>query len=399
MARRVVLRRDGSRVVSRWKLPSLGLEGLDPAGAAERALLQGSVPVTPAESSAPHVGIVDLFAGCGGLSLGLTRAAAALGRSASIELAVDLDASALAVLGANFPETDVRITDVTALFPSAPGSPLTANERELREQYGGVEILAGGPPCQGHSAFNNRTRHNDPKNRLYLVMARAAEVLEPNYVVIENVNGVLRDRGSVVDRTASALTSLGYEVSLGSLSGVTLGLAQSRRRLVLVASRNERVSLEGLDYEFGRSPRDLRWAIGDLADEPPADMFSTPARLNRETRRRIDYLFDHDLLDLPNDQRPVCHSKGNHTYTSVYGRLSWDKPAQTLTRGFYSMCMGRYVHPSRRRTLTAHEAARIQGFPDSFGFDRARNRSSLALMIGNAVPPRFGEVIGLEVLR
>ena len=74
---------------------------------------------------------------------------------------------------------------------------------------------------------------------------------------------------------------------------------------------------------------------------------------------------------------------------SVYGRLSWDKPAQTVTRGFYSMCMGRYVHPSQRRTLTAREAARLQFFPDFFDFSGANTRTAIATLIGNAVPPKL----------
>lgn len=83
---------------------------------------------------------------------------------------------------------------------------------------------------------------------------------------------------------------------------------------------------------------------------------------------------------------------------SIYGRLHWDRPAPTITRGFYCMCMGRYVHPSQRRTLTAHEAARLQFFPDWFDFSPAGSRTKLAIMIGNAVPPKIGFALGLQHL-
>lgn len=117
------------------------------------------------------------------------------------------------------------------------------------------------------------------------------------------------------------------------------------------------------------------------------------------TRHRIDYLFDNGLADLPDSQRPACHAGGSHSYKSIYGRLAWDRPAQTVTTGFYSMCMGRYVHPSRRRTITAHEAARLQYIPDWFSFSGVRQRTALAHMIGNAVPSRLSYAVALEWLR
>ncbi len=109
-------------------------------------------------------------------------------------------------------------------------------------------------------------------------------------------------------------------------------------------------------------------------------------------------MFDHDLFDLPNELRPPCHRNKSHTYNSIYGRLKWDNAAQTLTSGFYSTSMGRYVHPSELRTLTAHEAARIQGFPDFYSFDEAKKRTNLAKILGNAVPPKLSYACFMELL-
>jgi DNA (cytosine-5)-methyltransferase 1 len=100
----------------------------------------------------------------------------------------------------------------------------------------------------------------------------------------------------------------------------------------------------------------------------------------------MKYLLDRGEYDLPNELRPPCH-QGDHSYKSMYGRLKWDEPAQTITSGFGSIGQGRYMHPERARALTAHEAARIQGFPDYFDFSSCPTRSALATMIGNAVPP------------
>lgn len=102
----------------------------------------------------------------------------------------------------------------------------------------------------------------------------------------------------------------------------------------------------------------------------------------------MEWLFDKDEYDLPNDLRPPCHRDNpDHTYYSVYGRLHWDQPAPTITTGFNSMGQGRYVHPSKRRVITPHEAARVQTFPDFFDFGATNKRTAWARLIGNAVPP------------
>ncbi len=110
--------------------------------------------------------------------------------------------------------------------------------------------------------------------------------------------------------------------------------------------------------------RTVEWAIGDLEDVEPVAAFDRPSTPSPENRERIDKLFDEDIHDLDNDDRPPCHRDKKHTYRSMYGRLWWDQPAQTITTGFGSMGQGRYVHPTRRRTITPHEAARLQTIPD-----------------------------------
>jgi DNA (cytosine-5)-methyltransferase 1 len=122
--------------------------------------------------------------------------------------------------------------------------------------------------------------------------------------------------------------------------------------------------------------------------------------MSEANRKRVDWLFDHDAFDLPNHQRPDCHKDG-HTYPSVYGRMYWNQPASTITGGFLTPGRGRYVHPKRRRVLTPHEAARIQGFPDWFSFrpiDRDPTRAELTKWIGDAVPPILGYAIALSLL-
>lgn len=141
------------------------------------------------------VRVVDLFAGCGGITLGLAQAAEAEGRSIEIALAVDFEHLATAVYRRNFPFAErVDTMDVSLLFDGGLGSKKTFAEQRLADSVGSIDVLVGGPPCQGHSNLNNHTRRVDSKNALYLRMVRAAEVLRPRLLVIENVPSVVRDR-------------------------------------------------------------------------------------------------------------------------------------------------------------------------------------------------------------
>lgn len=371
------------------------------AGEAERAWLQSATP-PPQGASRSALRAVDLFSGCGGLSIGLAEAARALNRPFEPVLAVDVDRTAIETYAANFPSAAARCDDVCDVLPGSPGARLTSVERALAKQHLGIDVLVGGPPCQGHSDFNNRTRHRDHKNELYSTMVRAAEVFEPQHILIENVPGAVNDRRAVVQRTADALDELGYRVSTGVVDLSELGVPQRRRRLLLLASLTHSVTPAEITARHRRRPRDIAWAFQDLETMPDAArtrLVDAVAQSAPATRRRIDYLFENALADLPDSQRPACHAGGSHSYKSIYGRLAWDRPAQTVTTGFYSMCMGRYVHPSRRRTITAHEAARLQYIPDWFSFDRVRQRTALAHMIGNAVPSRLSYAVALEWLR
>lgn len=371
------------------------------ADEAERAWLQSPTP-PPQGACRTSLRAVDLFSGCGGLSIGLAEAARALNRPFEPALAVDMNRTAIDTYAANFPTAAARCEDVADLLPGDVGARLTPAERLLAKQHPGIGVLVGGPPCQGHSDFNNRTRHRDHKNELYSTMVRAAEVFEPQHVLIENVPGALNDRRSVVQRTADALDELGYHVSTGVVDLSELGVPQRRRRLLLLASLTHDVTPADVSARHGRRPRDIAWAFQDLETMPDARrtrLVDAVAQSAPATRQRIDYLFDNLLADLPDSQRPACHADGGHSYKSIYGRLAWDRPSQTVTTGFYSMCMGRYVHPSRRRTITAHEAARLQYIPDWFSFDGVQQRTALAHMIGNAVPSRLSYAVALEWLR
>jgi DNA (cytosine-5)-methyltransferase 1 len=342
--------------------------------------------------------IVDLFCGCGGITLGCAIAAHDLGLSLEVPLALDFNPDALACYKANFPSAGARCADISELLQGDWKARLNGDELGLRRDVGRVDMLVGGPPCQGHSDLNNFTRRHDPKNQLMKYMARAAVVFQPKAIVIENVVGSLSDSEGVVHSVEAVFRKLGYEVDVGILDFSEIGVPQRRKRMIMIATLGGEAKVAEIATRYSTSPRTIDWAIRDLADIRGERLVDRIAASQPQTRKRIDYLFDNDLFELPNSQRPPCHRDKDHSYNTVYGRLRWEGVAQTITSGFYSMCMGRYVHPSRRRTLTGREAARLQFFPDFFDFSAAKSRSKLAEIIGNAVPPKGAYAIARSLI-
>jgi DNA (cytosine-5)-methyltransferase 1 len=340
----------------------------------------------------PPLRLVDLFCGCGGMTLGVSEAARLMNRRASVVLAVDVASSPLCVYRNNFDvdERTSREESVLKLFSARVNGLRTASERRLRRELGIVDAIVAGPPCQGHSDLNNHSRRHDERNDLYLAAVRAALVLQPQVLVIENVPGVIHDRGRVVERARRALDREGgYHVTEAVVSLLAVGIPQARKRHLLVASRGGRFGFASLTASAPDRAATVGQFIGGLEDEPKrlAHAFYQPSRMTARNQARTNYLFANALHDLPDSQRPPCHRDGRHSYRSVYGRMRWNQPSQTITSGFGSMGQGRYVHPTRRRLITPHEAARIQGFPDFFSFTKATKATALREMIGNAVPP------------
>lgn len=337
----------------------------------------------PTPAVGPDFEIVDLFSGCGGMTIGAIEGAERAGREAGLALAIDNDPAPLDVLRRSLgvPERCTQVADLADALGPISGSS-TAAEQSLFAGIAKGCLLLAGPPCQGHSALNNHTRHDDPRNDLYLSVGRVARMLEPKAVIIENVRSVGSDRRSSVDRCTSVLEELGYHVEPRRIDLSTIGVPQRRVRHVLVATK-----ARPFQWDVPSIPeRDLRWAIGDLVAAEDTTPLDTPSKATPLNKERMQWLIDEGEYDLPDAQRPICH-QSDHSYRSMYGRLRWDSPAQTITSGFGSMGQGRYVHPERPRTLTPHEAARLQCLPDFIDFTGVEKRTKLAEMIGNVAPP------------
>ncbi len=340
----------------------------------------------------------DLFAGCGAMSLGLREACRALQIPLHFAFAAELDPVKAAVYAQNLSPHEVQVGPIEEMIDGEPGEPITATERALVDRIGRVDILLGGPPCQGHSDLNNHTRRNDLRNRLVTRMARFAELFSPQYIIVENVQGVRHDLMRSASVTAAQLARLGYSVEEFVLDCASLGVPQRRRRYMLVAVLGQSPPMDRALAQVGQLPRPVSWALADLLSTEAEDIFNSSAVHSHENERRIRFLFEHDIYDLPDAQRPVCHRTKSHSYKSVYGRMNWDEPAPTITTGFGSTGQGRFVHPLLPRTLTPHEAARLQTVPDFFGFGEP-GRTQLQKMIGNSVPPLAMAAVATQLLR
>lgn len=383
-----------------------------------QSFLRGGTVFVDDETNLSPLRVVDAFCGCGGLTLGAIQAAIAVGRKFEAVAAIDVDDGGLEVHGANFQTKHVIQSSASSLVDfhvSGSGdSARFAYEPEVLDaalagEVGRVDLFLAGPPCQGHSNLNNRTRREDPRNLLYLTAVALAVGIKARMVVIENVPEVVNDKSGVVVSAKALLKASGYSfIDSGVIAAHEIGWAQTRKRYFLIASREpsagDPLKLEAVRTGLKREALSLGWAIGDLMRDPRepvrTGVMDTVPALSEENRTRINWLFENDEYELPNEERPDCHKDG-HSYPSVYGRMYWDKPAQTITTGFLTPGRGRYIHPIRPRVITPHEAARIQAFPDSFkfvvnGHDPARN--AITKWIGDAVPPVLGYAALLPLL-
>jgi len=395
---RVVRLLNGRKVTTRIGMKTMDMPEEDAHSAFDYAYLRKRARPTPSQTSQIVRG-VDLFSGCGGLSLGAMEACSAVGKSFISIAAVDKDPLSLKVYERNFRCSRTYAHDISDILDGKIGSRPTHNERLFMRNASNADLLLAGPPCQGYSDLNNYTRRNDPRNALYERVARFVEICKPEHVLIENVSAVIHGKEGAVQRSIDVMRGLGYKVDSEIVNVSAIGVPQKRKRHVVVASISKALSVREVVEKYRvECERSVMWAIHDLESEPSNSVFTTPSQQTKQNMQRIRYLRRNNAFELPNRLRPICHSKGGHSYKSMYGRLKPDEPAQTITSGFGSPGQGRFVHPTQPRTLTPHEAARLQFFPDFFDFSLVTKRTALANMIGNAAPMKLSYVFCLELL-
>jgi DNA (cytosine-5)-methyltransferase 1 len=319
---------------------------------------------------------IDLFCGAGGLSEGLRQA------GYDVVGAVEIDPLACKTYRLNHKGTKLWELDITKLT----GRKMMA---ELKIKIGELDLLAACPPCQGFSTMRtkNGTRWNrDPRNELIFDVLRLVRSLKPMSVMLENVPRLSENRRYVA--FCKALEALGYAVRWEILNAVDFAVPQSRRRLVLLASK----AGVPIFAPKARTSRTVRQAIGNLRS---SERSSDPLHnYSNERSKRIEKLIKKIPIDggsreaLGPRAQLACHKRIDG-FKDVYGRMAWDKPAPTITGGCINPSKGRFLHPNLDRAITLREAALLQTFPKSYRFSLDRGRFNVALMIGNALPPEF----------
>lgn len=337
--------------------------------------------------------VIDLFAGAGGLSLGLIQA--------GFDVISALDNDPVAVrsyreaLGDHIlcaPIEDISATELMRRAGVVPGE---------------TDLLAGGPPCQGFS-LQRRGERIDSRNRLVLDFVRMVEEVRPRFFLMENVSGLLSKHGKpFLEEFNHRVAHLGYVIHIELLDASTFGVPQRRHRALLVGERTA-----GAEPRF-RFPdplagrvRTVRDAIANLPS-PPEDGSEHPNVANHYREARLSPLNVERIkhvpqgggrAHLPEHLQLACHRNNvGHRHMDVYGRLAWDEPSVTLTARFDSFTRGRFAHPDEHRSITIREGARIQTFPDNFRF--FGNREDQARQVGNAVPPLLAQALGTAILK
>ena len=326
--------------------------------------------------------VIDLFAGCGGMSVGLQKA------GFENLLAVEWDLSCCETFKAN---VSPRI--------------LQCAIQEL-ETFPVCDFLVGGPPCQGFSNLGEKLP-NDPRRQLWRHFLRAVRDSRPLIFVMENVPPILKS--AEYEEICNEARNLGYKVEGRVLNAADYGTPQLRKRAFIIASRIGQPPFpEATHRNPGAPPKfearnlptwlTVKDAIGELPPMPDGINWHIGRNPTEKSLRRYKCIpLGGNRWNLPLELMPECWKKKTEGGTDLFGRLWWDRPSVTIRTEFYKPEKGRYLHPVENRPITHREAARLQGFSDEFQF--RGNRIEVGIQIGNAVPPPLSYEIGRAAIR
>lgn len=345
--------------------------------------------------------VLDLFSGCGGISSGFKLA------GFNISGGIDIDPDSIKTFQKNFPKSKAICKSL-----------LDYTDEKIMEDFGNenIEVVVGGPPCQGFSSANRWQKENeDPRNKLFYEYLRFVELLKPNAVVIENVRGILtRDKGYAKNRIENLLQDLGYNVNCKVLNASDFGVPQNRLRAFFVAIKNDYKKTFDFEQLKLKPKVTVKEAIGELYDldkNPKEKLTSRPSNTYlKYLRKENQVIYNHEIkYPAPLTQERISHvpQGGNwanipvelfpnnrkNRHSSAFKRLDEQACSVTIDTG---NAHSNYFHPLYNRIPTVREAARIQSFKDSFILEGSR--TSQYRQIGNAVPPLLAKAIATELL-
>lgn len=356
---------------------------------------------------------IDLFCGAGGLSEGFRQA------GFHVLAGQDFDDQAGATFAATHPE---------AKFIGGPIQDVTPQQllKAAGKKRGEIDVIVGGPPCQGYSVYNHQRGANDPRAGLFREYLRIVKGIQPRWLVMENVTGIASIAGGgVVREIFDGMKSLGYRVEMKVLRAEEFGVPQERRRVFFIATRTDApILFPEPTHGEGLLPFVTVWdAISDLPKlengdktgprayaKKPQNAYqallrgactvvqnhsaSRLSRINEERMRHIPP--GGSWRDIPFDLLPAGMKQAKRSdHTKRYGRpKKTDLACTILTK--CDVHWGAYIHPVQDRSLTVREAARLQSFPDFFTFHGSSTEQYV--QVGNAVPPLLGRCVAESLL-
>ncbi len=354
-------------------------------------MLKGSVPKA-----------LDLFCGIGGLSLGLHQAGIdTIG-------GVDCWEEAQATFNHNLAPVRCMRADITK-------TSLSDIESFFGVPASAIDLVAGGPPCQGFSTVGKRDAA-DPRNSLWTAYQSLVAEIRPAYVIIENVEGIIvMEKGAVQQEIIDSFASIGYHMKCRLLVSADYGIPQLRKRAVFLGWLDGLIEPE-FPRPLGGSHVSVADAIFDLPALKPAEIVAVycndpTTEYQRARRKQCQILSNHEaanhepelvevishIPDGGNRKSIPAHLQPKSGFHNSYSRLASWKPAVAVTSNMRKPSSARATHPVQDRGLTVREGLRLQSFDDDFVV--LGSRSSQYLQVGNAVPPLLGLAIGREVLK
>ena len=341
----------------------------------------------------------DLFAGVGGMSEGFRQA------GFEIAFAVEFDKDIAKAYQLNHKGTDVYAEDICQI-----------DVESLHKKYPHIDVIIGGPPCQGFSQKGKRLSLDDPRNFLFQQYVRFVKELTPKYFVLENVpNIITTSDGYFKNQIVEAFEKLGYKVKYGVLTATDFGVPQDRRRAVFIGQLGENTiefpKPNGRHTTVKEAIYDLPFIASGEGEETAKYDKKAFTEFQKEMRGNCKVLYNHvatahsklaleRLALIPKgagkEVLPTEH-RTKSIYSGTWCRLLEDGIAATITTRFDTPSSGRFTHPILDRCLTTREAARIQSFPDDFIFYGTKTIQMKE--VGNAVPPLLAKAIALEIVK
>ena len=347
---------------------------------------------------------IDLFSGCGGLSLGFIQA------GYSVDRAVEFDPAIAETYKQNHPGVNIIVDDIKNIDSAG-----VFKEKD-------AEVIIGGPPCQGFSMAGARIRHgfiDDPRNYLFKHYFNVVRTVKPKVFVMENVKGMKNMQGGKIFREILDIFSdpdmtdgKPYYLYHKVVKAIDFGIPQKRERLVIIGTTTPGIWFDKLwletqaeiseEYSSFFDMVTVRDAICNLPEVTVDGVIENPSpqteyqrylasagkTIANHTKSNHSAKAVERMSQIGNGQNFTnLDEEINSVHSGSYGRLCWDEPAATITTRFDTPAGGRFIHPVENRTLSPREAARIQSFPDDFMFYGARRE--ISRQIGNAVPPKI----------